>query len=85
MQLQDLGTSLIEMWSLMDTSSEEQQLFQHVTCILSMSEDEVCAPQALALDNIEQVSRVMQCHWCCHHFSNCTVLVGINLHDSGGG
>eukprot|EP00250_Pteridium_aquilinum_P016167 c22977_g1_i1 orf=549-2345(-) len=53
-KIQDLGTSLIEMWSLMDTSMEEQLLFQHVTCILSMSEDEVCAPQALALDNIEQ-------------------------------
>ncbi|MCO5588743.1 hypothetical protein L7F22_042702 [Adiantum nelumboides] len=53
-KLQDLGTSLIEMWSLMDTPREEQLLFQHVTCILSMAEDEVCAPRALALDNIEQ-------------------------------
>ncbi|KAH7426302.1 hypothetical protein KP509_11G094300 [Ceratopteris richardii] len=53
-KLQELGTSLIEMWSLMDTPPEEQQLFQHVTCLLSMSEDEVCVQQALALDNIEQ-------------------------------
>ncbi|MCO5605198.1 hypothetical protein L7F22_059378 [Adiantum nelumboides] len=28
-KLQDLGTSLIEMWSLMGTPKEEQQLFQH--------------------------------------------------------
>ncbi|KAH7435948.1 hypothetical protein KP509_06G085100 [Ceratopteris richardii] len=53
-KLQDLGTSLIELWNLMDTPIEEQQLFYHVTCILSMSEDEVSAPQALALDKIEQ-------------------------------
>ena len=46
---------MIEMWTLMDTPLEERQLFHHVTSILSMTEDEVCAPQALALDNIEQV------------------------------
>ena len=44
------------MWTLMDTPLEERQFFHHVTSILSMTEDEVCAPQALALDNIEQVN-----------------------------
>ena len=54
-QLRELGTSLIELWTLMDTSAEEQQLFGYVTCILNMSEDEVSSPQSLALGNIEQV------------------------------
>eukprot|EP00249_Psilotum_nudum_P017538 c26379_g1_i2 orf=749-1675(+) len=55
-KLQDLGASLIELWNLMDTPDEEQQLFQHVTCIIGVSEDEVMAPGALAIDTIEQVS-----------------------------
>ncbi|MCO5563089.1 hypothetical protein L7F22_016725 [Adiantum nelumboides] len=38
-KLQDLKMSLIKMWSLMDTPREEQQLFQHVTCIFSMAKD----------------------------------------------
>lgn len=47
---------MIEMWTLMDTPFEEQQAFHHITNILSMTEDEVYAPLALALDNIGQVS-----------------------------
>lgn len=53
-KLQELGGSLIEMWNLMDTPLEEQILFEHVTCIIGVSKDEVTEPRALALDNIEQ-------------------------------
>ena len=39
----------------MDTSAEEQSLFNHVTCNISASVNEVTNPGALALDLIEQV------------------------------
>lgn len=39
----------------MDTSAEERQLFEHITCILNMTDDEISSPQALVLGNIEQV------------------------------
>lgn len=39
----------------MDTPDEERKLFDHVTCNISASVDEVTVPGALALDLIEQV------------------------------
>jgi protein regulator of cytokinesis 1 len=39
----------------MDTPPEERKLFDHVTCNISASVDEVTIPGALALDLIEQV------------------------------
>ena len=39
----------------MDTPDEERSLFDHVTCNISASVDEVTIPGALALDLIEQV------------------------------
>ncbi len=54
-QLQDLGTSLIELWNLMDTPSEEQELFQHITCNIAATEEDVTAPGSLTLDIIDQV------------------------------
>jgi protein regulator of cytokinesis 1 len=39
----------------MDTTVEERQLFDHVTCNMSSALDRVTAPGALALDVIEQV------------------------------
>ncbi|CAM6085418.1 unnamed protein product [Calypogeia fissa] len=53
-RLQDLGTTMLELWNLMDTPAEEQQLFQHVTCNIAASEYEVTTPGALTLDVIEQ-------------------------------
>ncbi|PWA80068.1 Microtubule-associated protein, MAP65/Ase1/PRC1 [Artemisia annua] len=53
-KLQDLATQLTDLWNLMDTSEEEQSLFNHVTCNISASVDEVNVPGALALDLIEQ-------------------------------
>ncbi|CAJ2666893.1 unnamed protein product [Trifolium pratense] len=61
-KLQDLATSMLELWNLMDTPIEEQQVFQNVTCNIAASEDEVTEPNALSEDFInnveEEVSRL---------------------------
>ncbi|XP_042490660.1 65-kDa microtubule-associated protein 1-like [Macadamia integrifolia] len=53
-KLQELAAQLIDLWNLMDTPAEERSLFDHVTCNISASVDEVTVPGALALDLIEQ-------------------------------
>ncbi|KAE8680244.1 65-kDa microtubule-associated protein 1 [Hibiscus syriacus] len=53
-KLQELATQLIDLWNLMDTPEEERRLFDHVTCNISASVDDVTVPGALALDLIEQ-------------------------------
>ncbi len=53
-KLQELATQLTDLWNLMDTPEEERNLFNHVTCNISASVDEVTIPGALALDLIEQ-------------------------------
>ncbi|KAF4346051.1 65-kDa microtubule-associated protein 1 [Cannabis sativa] len=53
-KLQELASQLIDLWNLMDTPEEERELFDHVTCNISASVDEVTVPGALALDLIEQ-------------------------------
>ncbi|KAL7584757.1 65-kDa microtubule-associated protein 1 [Lactuca sativa] len=53
-KLQDLAAELNKLWNLMDTSEEERSLFDHVTCKISSTVDEVTLPGALALDLIEQ-------------------------------
>ncbi|CAK9163893.1 unnamed protein product [Ilex paraguariensis] len=53
-KLQELATQLIDLWNLMDSPQEERSLFDHMTCNISSSVDEVTIPGALALDLIEQ-------------------------------
>ncbi|KAM1100837.1 hypothetical protein PS1_007232 [Malus domestica] len=53
-KLQESATQLIDLWNLMDTPDEERGLFEHVTCNISASVDEVTVPGSLALDLIEQ-------------------------------
>uniref|UniRef100_A0A7N0U1W5 Uncharacterized protein n=1 Tax=Kalanchoe fedtschenkoi TaxID=63787 RepID=A0A7N0U1W5_KALFE len=53
-KLQELASQLIDLWNLMDTPEEERSLFDHVTCNISASVDEVTVPGTLALDLIEQ-------------------------------
>ncbi|CAH8332889.1 unnamed protein product [Eruca vesicaria subsp. sativa] len=53
-KLQELATQLIDLWNLMDTPDEERELFDHVTCNISASVDEVTSPGALARDLIKQ-------------------------------
>ncbi|KAF6149406.1 hypothetical protein GIB67_016944 [Kingdonia uniflora] len=53
-KLQDLGSTLIELWNLMDTPVDEQKRFDHVTSLISASVGEVSRKESLALDVIEQ-------------------------------
>ncbi|KAG0473605.1 hypothetical protein HPP92_015462 [Vanilla planifolia] len=53
-KLQELATQLFDLWNLMDTTMEERRLFNHVTCNVSATVEEVTAPGALALDLVEQ-------------------------------
>ncbi|KAL8131671.1 65-kDa microtubule-associated protein 1-like [Apium graveolens] len=59
-KLQELATQLTDLWNLMDTSEEERSLFNHVTCNISASVNEVNNPGALALDLIEQAEAEVQ-------------------------
>ncbi|KAA8539835.1 hypothetical protein F0562_026527 [Nyssa sinensis] len=54
-QLQDLATSLLELWNLMDTPIEEQQVFQNVTCNVAASEHEITEPNILSVEFINHV------------------------------
>ncbi|KAL1822825.1 hypothetical protein ACET3Z_009603 [Daucus carota] len=54
-QLQDLATSMLELWNLMDTSVEEQQMFQNVTRNIAASEHELKEANLLSEDFINTV------------------------------
>ncbi|GMI71551.1 PLEIADE, MICROTUBULE-ASSOCIATED PROTEIN 65-3 [Hibiscus trionum] len=54
-RLQDLATTMLELWNLMDTPIEEQQKFQDVTCNVAASEDEITEPNSLSEDFINHV------------------------------
>ncbi|KAG1346973.1 ATP synthase subunit beta [Cocos nucifera] len=54
-KLQDLATTMLELWNLMDTPVEEQQLFQNVTCNIAASEHEIMEPNMLSADFINCV------------------------------
>lgn len=54
-RLQDLATSMLELWNLMDTPIEEQQMFQNVTSNIAASEDEITEPNMLSVDFIKYV------------------------------
>ncbi|GAA0166148.1 hypothetical protein Leryth_007827 [Lithospermum erythrorhizon] len=53
-KLQELASQLIDLWNLMETPDEERGLFDHVTCNISASVDEVTGGGALTLDLIKQ-------------------------------
>ncbi|XP_029123611.1 65-kDa microtubule-associated protein 3 [Elaeis guineensis] len=54
-KLQDLASTMLELWNLMDTPTEEQQSFQSVTCNIAASEHEIIEPDALSVDFIKHV------------------------------
>ncbi|CAL0316684.1 unnamed protein product [Lupinus luteus] len=54
-KLQDLASTMLELWNLMDTPMQEQQVFQNVTCNIAASEDEVTEPNTLSMDLINCV------------------------------
>ncbi|KAH9610680.1 hypothetical protein KSS87_011039 [Heliosperma pusillum] len=53
-KIQDLGSALIELWNLLELSTGDQKKFEHVTCLISSSADDVSRPGALAQDVIER-------------------------------
>ncbi|RDX98664.1 65-kDa microtubule-associated protein 3, partial [Mucuna pruriens] len=55
-RLQDLASTMLELWNLMDTPIEEQQMFQNVTCNIAASEDEVTEPNSLSENFINYIS-----------------------------
>ncbi|CAI9773407.1 unnamed protein product [Fraxinus pennsylvanica] len=61
-KLQELATQLVDLWNLMDTPEEERSLFDHVTCNISASVDEVIVPGSLALEVIEQTEVEVERH-----------------------
>ncbi|KAI0494270.1 hypothetical protein KFK09_024402 [Dendrobium nobile] len=67
-KLQDLATTLLELWNLMDTPIEEQQLFQNATCNVAASEHEITEPNSLSADFINfmeaEVLRLEQLKGC---------------------
>ncbi|CAD6272153.1 unnamed protein product [Miscanthus lutarioriparius] len=54
-KLQDLGSTLIELWNLMDTPTDEQRSFDHVTSLIKVSPNTVMPPGCLAHKLIEKV------------------------------
>ncbi|AQL06220.1 65-kDa microtubule-associated protein 3 [Zea mays] len=54
-KLQDLASSMLELWNLMDTPLEEQQMFQNVTCNIAASEHEITEPNTLSIDFLSYV------------------------------
>lgn len=61
LQLQDLATTMLELWNLMDTPLEEQQMFQNVTRNIAASEYEVTQPNTLSADFISHVRFMHSC------------------------
>lgn len=53
-KVQDLASTLIELWSILETSTVEQKKFEHVTSLISSSVDEVSRPGCLSLNVIEK-------------------------------
>ncbi|KAM0892430.1 hypothetical protein ACQ4PT_025742 [Festuca glaucescens] len=49
-KLQDFASTMLELWNLMDTPIEEQQVFQNVTCNIAASEHEITEPNTLSID-----------------------------------
>ncbi|VFQ75741.1 unnamed protein product [Cuscuta campestris] len=62
--VQDLATTMVELWNLMDTPVEEQHPFLSVTRTIAASESEITEPDALSLQFIKsaevEVSRLLE-------------------------
>ncbi|XP_058104137.1 65-kDa microtubule-associated protein 3-like [Magnolia sinica] len=54
-KLQDLATSMLELWNLMDTPVEEQQMFHSITCNVAAMEHEITEPDTLSMDFLSYV------------------------------
>uniref|UniRef100_A0A803KYW3 65-kDa microtubule-associated protein 3 n=1 Tax=Chenopodium quinoa TaxID=63459 RepID=A0A803KYW3_CHEQI len=54
-KLQDLASTMLELWNLMDTPPEEQHMFHNVTSKIAASEPEITEPNCLSMDFINHV------------------------------
>ncbi|AED97586.1 65-kDa microtubule-associated protein 9 [Arabidopsis thaliana] len=54
-ELQDLVTTMLEFWNLMDTPAEEQQKFMDVSCNIAATVSEITKPNSLSIDLLEEV------------------------------
>ncbi|CAH8387749.1 unnamed protein product [Eruca vesicaria subsp. sativa] len=54
-ELQDLVTTMLEFWNLMDTPAEEQQKFINVSCNIAATVSEITKPNSLSTDLLEEV------------------------------
>ncbi|GAB2235196.1 hypothetical protein Droror1_Dr00027690 [Drosera rotundifolia] len=54
-KLQDLASTMVELWNLMNTPSEEKLMFQNVTAKIAASEDEICEADSLSLNFLSYV------------------------------
>ncbi|XP_074279949.1 65-kDa microtubule-associated protein 3-like [Silene latifolia] len=54
-KLQDLASTMLELWNLMDTPPDEQRMFHDVTSKIAASEDEITQPDCLSEDAISYV------------------------------
>lgn len=54
-QVKEIGASMLELWSLMDTPVHDQQMFAHITCNIAAEENEITTPGCLSLETLEQV------------------------------
>ncbi|KAL1203864.1 65-kDa microtubule-associated protein 9 [Cardamine amara subsp. amara] len=54
-ELQDLVTTMLEFWNLMDTPAEEQQKFMNVSCNIAATVSEITKPNSLSLDLLQEV------------------------------
>lgn len=59
-KIQDLGTSLFELWNLMDTPHDERRPFRNITNIIGAKENEVSGTGVLSLDKIRQAEEEVQ-------------------------
>ncbi|CAM6059572.1 unnamed protein product [Sphagnum tenellum] len=60
-RLQELRAKLLELWNLMDTPIEEQQLLQHITSHIAATQDEITILGTLSSDTIAQMEKqIMQ-------------------------
>nr|XP_009604922.1 65-kDa microtubule-associated protein 3 isoform X2 [Nicotiana tomentosiformis]XP_016514581.1 PREDICTED: 65-kDa microtubule-associated protein 3-like isoform X2 [Nicotiana tabacum] len=64
LRLQDIATTLVELWNLMDTPLEEQQQFHDFIRHIAASENEINEPNVLSVDSLQhaetEVSRLQE-------------------------
>lgn len=59
LQFQELGTSLVELWNLMDSPQETRCRYRHVTNIIAAKENDITSPGVLSLDRMHEVQQFL--------------------------